>query len=129
MEGVLQMTENQIVARVKHWQKKLKLEHWKINFVFDEDPPPEAVAEVQIPDDYDRCHLAINMEKVNHDPNIDIDHIIAHELLHLTFRDLDQSYKLAREYFPYAGWRVYEDQMEHEIEGLVDRLATILSTN
>lgn len=123
------MTQKQIAARLTYWQKHMRLTHWKINLIFDEDLHDSAVASVSLADDYDRCHMQIDMEKIKDDPNINLDHIIVHELLHLQFRDLDQSYGLMREYVSPGVWNMYQEQMEHEIEGIVDRLAAIISKN
>ena len=53
-------------------------------------------------------------------------HLIVHELGHLIVRDLDRAVESLKDEIPGEAWNLHYERYLHEVEGIVDRYATIL---
>jgi hypothetical protein len=53
---------------------------------------------------------------------------ILHELGHAVMRDLQQAVESSKDELEGSAWNLYYDRFLHELEGVVDRYATIIAT-
>ena len=58
----------------------------------------------------------------------ELDQIILHEWMHVAMRDLDQAIEAVEDHLSYPVREVWENRVQHEREGLVDRMATALQS-
>lgn len=110
-----------LIKLVRAWQSTLALDHWRIDIV-DESPGDDAYAITWYSDDYDAAELRFNPEWDTWDTE-QLNRIIAHELLHIHLRDIDQLYGRTVRHLGSEAQSFAQEAFSHEIEGLVDRLA------
>lgn len=116
------MKKPEIEQTVRAWQTRLGLDGWTIAIAFAEIPD-NSYSQIAPEDDYDRATLTISPSHINWTQPF-ANQTIVHELLHLLVRDIDVMVEDAREQLhPQASAQI-EKRYEHEIEGLVDRLAS-----
>lgn len=107
---------------VRVWQGRLGLSAWDVRVDWDEPASEEANATMQYLHDYDRSTVRFGEDVLGWE-RVFLNRIVVHELLHLHLRDVD------RVVADLDGLlhRDVQDQVskryEHELEGLVDRLA------
>jgi hypothetical protein len=126
------VTERQLRRRIEGWQKALwplGLGHWQLDslkIVEQADPGKserEAAASVGRAWHYDTFDLEFTRSALEEATPEDLDQTIIHELLHLVFRDHDRVFEQAESWVPPAGWESLTEMMEHEVEGIIDRMA------
>ena len=108
------------------WQGRLGLGQWNLELEFDvEFESPTQNAEVRWDWSYDNATLELGTEWREWD-NDRLQVVLVHELLHIFTRDLEVAVADAVDYFPLREKRHVRDRWQHEIEGVVDRLAVRL---
>lgn len=119
------MTEAGLRRVVATWQKRLKMEHIKLNVNLDEEPEhPDALASVNPDALYDYAEVRFRGDWNTHEL-FDLNRIVVHELLHILFRD----YGKAARSISHAGILSHQTQVlwyeacDDAEEALIDRLA------
>lgn len=111
-----------IVETLKH---RFRLSHWKITLA--EGALEKCDARIDADTSYDFATLTIDPTQFAKWDRHTANHVIAHELLHLLMRDLDEAVETANSAIPNAAARyMAQARYGHESEGVVDRLATLL---
>lgn len=123
------MTKGQIERAVKVWQQRLGLDGWDVGVSWVKDP----VTGIGCSDDadmttwrastYDRAVIYPSVEKFGSWPDDMTNRLVVHELLHLSTRDVDQVVASIEGQVHPDVYRMIDKRYDHEIEGLVDRLA------
>lgn len=117
------MTKAQFTRIFRGWQTRLDLDHWNITINWDEEPGSyQALASVSTENTYDLAELRLDREWREWDVFL-ANRIASHELLHLVFRDLDQAEQSALGPLSYDARVLLAERLEHETEGVIDRLA------
>ena len=116
------MTEKQRNDMVRKWKRNLQLDHWLIEI--DPDPPenPDALASVRPAESYDRATLRFAPEWPEWPPAF-AERVIVHELLHIVFRDLVEAEQSIYDSLSHDARVLYSRRLDHEVEGVIDRLA------
>jgi hypothetical protein len=123
------MTEGQLQRRITYWQRKLGhlgVGHWRVEEVLvqDETPAgPNAAMTVRSSGSYDSCQFRARRDWLENAGREEIDETIIHEWLHVCMRDLDHAIEAAEEWMPSHTWYSYDRAVDHEQEGVIDRLA------
>ena len=117
------ITLGKLKPRAKFWIKRLGLEHWDIDFyVVDEiEDNPDAAAQCSPEDSYDKATILIKR-----DADEELDYLLVHELLHIHFRDLDQTAQGMMGVLGFLLAEGYRKRWTHEEEGLIHRLTLLL---
>lgn len=117
------MTKAQFTRIFRGWQARLGLDHWSIEINWDDLPGhSQALASISNESSYDLAELRLDPEWKEWD-NWLANRIACHELLHLLFRDLDQAEQSALGPLSYDARVLMGERLEHETEGVIDRLA------
>jgi hypothetical protein len=119
--------------RVAFWAERLKplgLAHWEIDIEVVDEPSPStlygAKAAVTCSSNYDLVWMEV-AEGWLHDSDLEeIDKVIMHELIHVAMRDLDDSIHRVTQYLGEPAVSVWKEELRHETEGFVDRIARTL---
>lgn len=125
----MKLTPIQLAKRVEQWQKRLPLlgvGHVTIKCVTlcDETPGgPQAKATVQSSTHYDEAHFWFTFDFIAECDEAELDQTIIHEWVHVAMRDLDSAIESVDEQLSPAVNEVWTDRLEHEREGLVDKIA------
>ena len=120
-----------LAQRVAYWQKRLAplgIGHWKVESVniADETPSgPGALATVHVANDYDVCSFWFTHKALDESTAEELDQTIIHEWMHVVMRGFDQAVEAVEDHLSFPVRAVWEDRVQHEREGLVDRLATL----
>jgi hypothetical protein len=128
------MTVAQLTKRIVYWQGNLAdlgIGHWRVKDVTVGPNPPgsdSAVASVWASGAYDTCRFYFRDSYVEEATEEDIDETIIHEWLHVAWRDTDATIQAAEQWFPSGAWDDYYGRVDHEREGLIDRLSRALYT-
>ena len=128
------MTTRQLTERIERWQRRLSMlgiDQFRIESVTQTDEIPAAKtaianAGVSVSENYDIVHFYFNTDFVSGASKQTLDETIIHEWLHVAFRDLDNTLSLVRPWMPEATFDMYDDQLFHIRESLIDRLARAL---
>jgi hypothetical protein len=116
------MTKEHLEELVRSWQSRLGLDAWdvKIDWV---KPAREGTNSVTWrSDDYDSATIMWDPEFPEWDP-LFAEQIVVHELLHLLTRDIDRVVADLEGELHRDVYTQVDRRYEHEVEGLVDRLA------
>ena len=119
------MTKRQVEALVRDWKKRLKLDHWDIKVDWSRSPREDCYATTTRRTQYDIAELLFDSEYATWTEDFTAK-LVVHELLHIVTRDLDRVIADVEEVMHLETFRLLDKRYEHEIEGVVDRLATIL---
>ena len=119
------MTRPQIDKLVAKWQRRLKLDHWDIKVDWSKPAKDESFATTWRMNSYDRAEIYFDPAFTTWDA-VFTEKTIVHELLHLVTRDLDRVLGDVDGMIHPEAFRAVDKRYEHEIEGVVDRLAAIL---
>ena len=126
----MKITPIQLAKRVEAWGKRLAplgIAHFDILRVTvgDESPSgdPDAKASVQVHDLYDNCSFFFDSDELERMDEDELDMTIIHEWLHVAFRDLEAAVAAYEEWVPSRSYGAFSSRLNHEREGLVDRLA------
>lgn len=82
------MTKAKLEARLRHWQKYLRLDHWEIEIDYEGLVEEDTDAHVEINDQIDEAAISLcpvwrNWSDLRTDVNL------VHELIHVMMRDVD----------------------------------------
>lgn len=123
----------QLAKRVEKWQSTLGplgLAQYTIDRISTSDEPggnPHSAACVTPSGDYDRCVFEFRNDIVDYAYDNDdfeyLDQTILHEWLHVAFQSQQNSIELVHSYLAPMVSEVWEEQLTHELERLIDRLA------
>jgi ribosomal protein S9 len=126
------VTRRQFEKRVRWWTRQLRelgLEHWDLHFEYpqaDEDVQStsgrDAQATCSVSMHYDTAYIEVAPSTLGL-PQHDIDKIIVHELLHVLMRDLTKVHNEMRYLIGGQVGQALDTSLEHEVEGVVERLA------
>lgn len=116
------MTEKQRNDVVRKWKKNLQLDHWLIEIVDEEPDNPDALASVMPAESYDRASLRFSSTWVDW-PAPFLERVVVHELLHIVFRDLVEAEQSIYDALSHDARVLYSRRLDHELEGVIDRLA------
>lgn len=120
------MTERQLERIVRVWQKRLGLQAWDVKLSFVPTSycscSDDADATTWRQNDYDRAVIFPNAKWASWDDDY-LNRLIVHELMHLVTRDLDRVIASVEEQIHADAWRMIDKRYDHEIEGVVDRIA------
>lgn len=130
-EATLRLTEQQLWARVVKWQQRLLplgVAHFRIDSVdlVDECTDPDAAAGVTISDLYDSVKFEFDKQELAASTEQKLDERIIHEWLHVAWRDYDHAIAAQWRWLPEVSRADYEEAINHEYEGLIDRLARVI---
>jgi len=122
------VTQAKVRKLVKNWQAFLGLTHWDVSVDFETPAGDDTVARVWRSNYYDKAIIYLDVEWKSW-TQIEANHVVAHELVHLLTRDLEEAIASVRGHVTEDGaWLAIEDRLSHELEGVVDRLADKLVT-
>jgi hypothetical protein len=120
------MTAKQLQKLVRVWQGRLGLQAWDIKVSFVPTSfcscAEDAEATTWRQNDYDRAVIFPNTDWTSWDDDR-LSRLMVHELMHLVTRDLDRVIASVEEQVHPDAWRMVNTRYDHEIEGVVDRLA------
>lgn len=119
------MTSTDIVGLVRAWAPRLGLSHWEIDVTWDETLTDD-VANVVVESSYDGARITLRADLVEHPDAEYVEATVVHELLHVVMRDLDATLPPVLDLLPRGAASLARARYEHESEGIVDRLATVL---
>lgn len=128
----MKITPIQLAKRIEKWQHRLTLlgvAHWRIDEVVlcaETVAGPGAGVSVSYPSTYDNCRFEFTYEFLEGADEQRLDEVIIHEWLHVAFRDFDEATKMAKDWMPPASYTDFEARLDHEREGIVDRLSKAL---
>lgn len=127
------MTLATLKDRVLFWQEALRLmgvSHWTIHVDVVDEPSDSALynakAAVSCSTHYDQAWLEIGKDWLRKTSDDEADEVIIHELVHVTMRDMDDTIVRVCEYLGEPAKSIWLDEVRHEREGLVDRVALTL---
>lgn len=116
------MTEKQRNSLIVQWKKRLGLDHWLIEISEETPENPDALASVSPAESYDRATIRFAPEWPEW-PQQFAERVIVHELLHIVFRDLVEAEQSIYDALSHDARVLYSRRLEHELEGVIDRLA------
>lgn len=120
------MTKKQLERMTRIWQTRLGLQAWDVRLSFAPTAfarcEDDADATTWRQNDYDRALIFPHSDWASWDDDR-LNRLIVHELLHLVTRDLDRVIASVEEQIHADAWRMIDKRYDHEIEGVVDRLA------
>lgn len=116
------MTRRQLEQTVRLWQARLGLDRWDIRVL--QEPPfsPDAEATTERSNAYECADVRFDPSFVSWNSR-KAHRIVAHELLHMVFRDVDAAFGSAQGFVQPAAWQALNDRFEFEMEQAVDLLA------
>lgn len=123
------MTKAQLERVVRVWQSRLSLESWDLSVAWVKDAvtgegcSEDADATTWRANTYDRAVVYPSPDKFGSWSDEVTNRIVVHELLHLVTRDLDRAVTAVEGQVHPDVFRMVEKRYDHEIEGVVDRLA------
>lgn len=118
-------SEAKMLRTISTWQKRLKLEHIKLDIKLDEDPEhPDALASVSPDALYDRAELQFRSDWREHEP-FELNRIVVHELLHIMLRDFGRAVRSigSAGILSHQVQVLWHEQCEEAEEGFIDRMA------
>lgn len=125
----MSLTVDELVVLIEDWQDKLGslgILHWRIKAVtIGPDPPGAegASASVWSSSSYDTCEFYFKDSYVEEATRQDLEETIIHEWLHVAWRDMDASLGAGASWFTQAAWDDWSARVDHEREGIIDRLS------
>lgn len=129
------MTDREVFARVRYWLKhplliELGISHWRIDVETAEEPSGRQNAKAAITTSgyYDTATIQFAADYVDEASEIDLDRTIMHELIHIVWRDLGDASRSLGMHVSNDRADAYEDRLDHETEGVVDRIARTIVT-
>lgn len=119
--------------RVLYWQRTLAIlgiSTWRIEVTVVTTPfgQIDTDAVMQCAADYDHAYMQIRQGWLDDEDtsNRDLDETVVHELLHIAMRDFDGAIEAIDEQLAPAVKELWEHDVTHEREGLIDRLALLI---
>lgn len=127
----MKITEKQLLKRVQGWQLSLEplgIGHFHLDLQIVEEVPGAEGAQAGVNPSvyYDRCWMNFSREFLEENTIEAIDKVIIHEWLHVAWRDYAAAVdSIGGELAP-AVRGLWSDRLEHEAEGIIERLALTL---
>ena len=117
-----------LLKRIEFWQRKLEplgLKRWRLEVSYTDEVEGHkgAVATASPSTHYDTVWFQFERAYVEEADRWKLDETIIHEWLHVLMRDLDTAIHYASEYMSPQVCELWECQVEHEREGLIEALA------
>ena len=117
-----------VLRRVEFWQQTLEplgLQPWRTNVSFMDEPEGKdnALAACHTSEAYDTCTFQFAHDHVEDAEKYQLDETIVHEWLHVLFRDYNQSISSVYDQLAPAVAEQWDTQMNHELEGVIEKLA------
>lgn len=128
----MKITDIELAERVEEWQERLAslgIGHFVIEAVSIVDATPggpDAKASVQVATNYDIAHFWFTHEFLAETEEQELEQTIIHEWVHVAMRDLDFSLEPVENWMPPATFQMWDESVDHEREGFVDRIAQSL---
>lgn len=127
----MKITPIQLAKRIERWQKRvpeLGVSHFRFSVVLEDSVPGKsgASAAANVPHDYDYVEFHFTFEFLEEASAEKLDEVIVHEWVHVAMRDLDHALNVVERWMPPATYEDFEDSVDHEREGLVDRFAWLI---
>jgi hypothetical protein len=118
----MKITRKQVERTLRVWQTRLGLQTWDIKIDWEKSAGDDINASTYRLNTYDRATLCFDTAYVNWSKEF-LNQTVVHELLHLVTRDLDRVFADFEISAHPEAYRVLDKRYDHEIEGVVDRLA------
>lgn len=124
----MKITPINLAKRVERWQHRLAplgISHFRITAVHLVEQTPggsHAQASVHTPDHYDNAEFWFKWDFIDNCTADELDQTIIHEWLHVAMRDLDHSIEAVETWMPDQTYADFEETVDHEREGFVERL-------
>lgn len=118
-----------VTKRCEKWQSRLShlgIGHWRIirvQFVDEVPGSPNGQAAARIPPNYDSVEFFFKWDFLESVDHYELDCAIVHEWLHVAMRDFDGALEAVESWMPEKTHEDFEETVNHEREGLVERLA------
>lgn len=125
LEFKRELTREFMEKAMLEWRESLALTHWAIRIDWDEPANEDNYAEVTPKDSYDEARIRFDAGWASWKPDFAVK-IIIHELLHLTTRDMLNAASSVEAVLPTSAWKLFDDRFEHELEGVIERIAVTL---
>lgn len=128
----MKITEEELMERVEEWQQRLGglgIAHFVIeglNVVDITPGGPGAKASVQVSNNYDTATFWFTHEFLEETEEQELEETIIHEWVHVAMRDLDFSLESVESWMPPITYQMWDETVDHEREGFVDRIAQAL---
>lgn len=128
----MSISNEYLLARVEYWQERLKplgLSHFRVEQVVvgPETPSGDGCnATSGLPQHYDSIYFWFKQEFLDETDENRLNEVIVHEWLHGALRDLDEATDAAHKWMPDLVAKDFDERIEHEQEGLIDRLARLI---
>jgi hypothetical protein len=116
------VTQKQFEQYVAEWQTRLGLERWQLTHSWEKPLVRGANAVITRSSSYDTASLRVARDWQSW-PADKLAWNVVHELLHLHMRDVDQTVAPVKDALHPDAWAMFNARYEHEIEGVIDRLA------
>lgn len=116
------MTKKRMELLVAAWARRLGLAHWEIKCDWKNEAPEDVLAQCRWSHDYDHASIRFDPAFAGWAPRY-AEATIVHELIHVLARDLQVTLNTTVESLPRGARGLAADLLNHEIEGVVDRLA------
>lgn len=126
------LSGDELVERVEKWQRVLAplgLSHFRVEQIVVGEATPagsDCNATSGLPQHYDSIHFWFTESFLEETDERRLDEVIIHEWLHAALRDLDEATDAAHRWMPEAVAKDYDERIEHEQEGLIDRFARLV---
>lgn len=111
---------------LRRLQVEMHLRHWEIRIDWDQAPKDGCDATLWCANSYDDAVLTLDSGWSSWG-GWKLRQTIFHELGHAVTRDLVQAVEAVKDELDGSVWNLYQDRFFHELEGVVDRYATILA--
>lgn len=120
------MTKREVEKLLRDLQVRMFLRHWDIAIDWNTAPNEGCDATLWVANTYDDAVLYLAAGWRSWSP-WKMRQTLLHELGHATTRDLVSAVESIKDELEGSVWNVYQDRFFHELEGVVDRYATIVA--
>lgn len=121
------MTKREVTSLLRELQVRMHLRHWDIEVDWHTPAEPGNEATLWVANTYDDAVLYLDRAWRSWSP-YKMRQTLLHELGHALTRDLVQAVQSVKDEISGEAWNLYQDRFFHELEGVVDRYATILAS-
>ena len=117
------MTKKDLERIVAVWQQRLKLQNYRIEFLWNQDT--EGYAEIKVHDDYEEATLKFGPRFREWDTSL-ANKVVVHELLHIFENGTGIVAESLEDILESHAYALFTSRYNHECENWIDRLAFIL---
>ena len=122
-----QLSRDELERILAVWQHRLRLDHWRIEIAWDRPlDDDDAEGEVQCAEHCDSATVRLATGCTGW-TRARASAVVVHELVHVVCRDMDALVDAAKLAMGDQTHVLFADRYEHETEGVVERLATVLA--